>query len=323
MAAGANPGYAPNAATGYVNANDPNDTPNKINTADGQFILRDGVVKNIYGVSDETLKRIIEEIKLQILRSMTGIPIADLPTTRAGFISAVSNHFNLISQGANTLNSLSTILQHPVQRNRESMDATATNILNHKIPINNVTDNANLDTQAKIIPHINILHETSDGLDISQPFSSTRIQNRLNNCYVLESLYLRKHNELIEMFRFATLLYNKFNYTLRILLYVLSLLTEHVCVGVRDNGDNGDNGDKNPPILINMPKTIIPDIKTLITEQQQMLQAINSVRENINRPINTTDAGIPNVTGINDITNAGIQKIFTPTPNPLTPRTPH
>ena len=315
------PGYAQNPVNGYVNSTYPNDElPNKINTANGRFILRNGDIKNIYGVSDNTLKKIIIDIKLQILRSMSGIPTAQLPTTRAEFITTVSTHFNLITQGAHTLNTLSAKLQQNApyrRRNPNSMnDTAAENILNPNIPINVVTDNANLDAQAKIIPNINIVHEDRNGIDVSLPENAIRIQNRLDNCYILESLYLRKHNELIDMFKFATLLYNKFNYTLRILLYVLSLLTEHECIisPPTENDSDSDSTNKQNPILINMPKTIIPNIKTLITEQKTMLDTINSVSERINRPINTTEAGVPNVSGLDgDTTDDAINKMFPPT----------
>ena len=311
------PGYARGLAppNGYVNRNNPNDdNPNRINTADGRFIIVQNQPKNIYGVSDATLKIIIEHIKLQILRNMgnQGVP---LPATREEFITAVTNSCNLIINGEADLQALRNRLNADIALRLPILNSTVPYVREYMInprtnlPItDDVIANAHLDSRgppgiaarAPIMPDIHVIHEDGNGLNTSIPEDANRIQNRLDNCYILESFYLRKHNELIDMFNFVILLYNKFNYTLQTLLYVLSLLTQHHC----------EVNPINPQTLIKLPKIIIPNIKKLIEEQQEMRATIDGVRERINIPIATTDAGVSSITGLNPLAFNGIRNMF-------------
>ena len=311
------PGYARGvAAPGYVNRNNHNDNnPNRINTADDRFIIQENQPTDIYGVSDVTLKLIIEHIKLKILQNM-GHPGVLLPATREQFITAVTNSCNLIINGEAELKALRDRLNANI-RLRLPIDASTTPFVRDYMtnPRNNHITNyliadAHLDSRgnpinnniarAPIMPNIGVIHEEGNGLNTSILEDANRIQNRLDNCYILESFYLRKHNELIDMFKFAILLYNKFNYTLQTLLYVLSLLTQHTCVG----------NPINPQNLIKLPRKIIPNIKKLIEEQHEMRATIDGVRHRINIPIDTTDDGVSSIRGLDPLADNGIRNMF-------------
>lgn len=104
--------------------------------------------------------------------------------------------------------------------------------------------------------------------DITVPANLTLIQNRLINCQRLEMLYLMKHEELMKTFVFTLNLFDKYQYSIKLLLFVLKNL-------VYKTGPR-------PPINIQLPKPLIRNIKELLKDQQKMQDVITQMRNVVN-----------------------------------------
>lgn len=95
---------------------------------------------------------------------------------------------------------------------------------------------------------------------------TVEIQRRLDACFYLEHLYINKHNEILKLFYFIRLIFQKFQQTLRILLYVLAVL--------KKNGSLG-------PTIVQLPKAVIPNISALIAEQDIIMKAVSNIGESV------------------------------------------
>lgn len=103
------------------------------------------------------------------------------------------------------------------------------------------------------------------------PTSNTEaIQQRLYGCYHLEHLYINKHNEILTLFQFIILLHDKFQCTLKYLLYVLAVLNTHTC----------PYGGPVPsdPITVQLPNKVIGNISQLIKDQKTITDQVNTIK---------------------------------------------
>ena len=222
---------------------------------------------NIYGIEDATLRKIVEDIKLKLIKSIN--VSGTIPKNHKEYLKEFKTMFTKIDLNNTTLNITPNLPKHTVNASLMLTDTFQTKIIDKTdlaLTSNVDIDNLSQDTAVKgeIVYDTKNLNPTR----YKQESNTNVIQKRIDGCYILEGLYLNKHNELVKMFDFAKLLYNKFNYTLKLLLYVLSLVTEY-------NITTSGTGGIGTPITINMPHKIIPNIKTLIEEQNTMLKAIN------------------------------------------------
>jgi hypothetical protein len=95
------------------------------------------------------------------------------------------------------------------------------------------------------------------------------VQTRLDNCQRLEMLYLMKHEELMKTFVFALNLFDKYQYSIKLLLFVLkNLVIKRL--------------PPRPPINIQLPKPLIRNIKELLKDQQKMQDVIKEMRTVVN-----------------------------------------
>lgn len=108
---------------------------------------------------------------------------------------------------------------------------------------------------------------------------TVEIQRRLDACFYLEHLYINKHNEILKLFYFIRLIFQKFQQTLRILLYVLAVL--------KKNGSLG-------PTIVQLPKAVIPNISALIAEQDIIMNAVSTIGESVTNTNNTIDPRFAN-----------------------------
>lgn len=101
-----------------------------------------------------------------------------------------------------------------------------------------------------------------------------RVQNQLNNCQRLEMLYLIKHEELMKTFTFTLNLFDKYQYSTKLLLFVLkNLVYKNI---------NGIPPHVPPAVNIQLPKPLIRNIKELLKDQQKMQDVIKDMRTLIN-----------------------------------------
>jgi hypothetical protein len=99
------------------------------------------------------------------------------------------------------------------------------------------------------------------------------IERRLNNCQFLEILYLVKHEELMKTFAFTLNLFDKYKYSIKILLFVLKNL-------VYKKDTPGATG-ATLPTSIKLPKALIPNIMKLLADQKQVQDVITSMQNTL------------------------------------------
>ena len=113
------------------------------------------------------------------------------------------------------------------------------------------------------------------------------INNRLEACVNLEYLYLKKHEEIINIFSFVLQLFEKYKYAIKVILYLLKNL-----VRVPSQTSN--------PLTINLPKPIIKNIFTLVKDQYKIENIVNKMKNVVN------DTDISNNEDMKDIDNTTI-----------------
>jgi len=146
-------------------------------------------------------------------------------------------------------------------------------------------------------------------LNLSNAPDLQRVTNRLKNCQTLEYLYLKKHDELFKVFAFTLNLFDKYKYAIKLILFLLKHLVNknirpippaqviHVPGHVINNPA--------PPIMIDLPETIIPNIGKLVRDQKSIQDVITNMQTELNnnpaQPNNQlrvlTEPMIPNMQG--------------------------
>ena len=134
--------------------------------------------------------------------------------------------------------------------------------------------------------------------------SVNQIQTRLNNCYTLELLYMRKHEEILKLFAFLLNLFDKYKYAIKLILYLLKSLVH------RPGAPSGEGCGK-----IKLPRILISQIGDMVEDQVKIQEVVNimdtQIRD-IGNPLDGTGKApvIPNPPPLPD---AGVIKPFNPT----------
>lgn len=98
------------------------------------------------------------------------------------------------------------------------------------------------------------------------------INMRLQNCQTLELLYLKKHLELMNTFKFTVNLFDKYKYAIRMLLYILQTLEE-----APEGAEAGEGAAAAAPAGIRLPRAIITNMKKLLQDQEAVQRIINDM----------------------------------------------
>jgi hypothetical protein len=101
------------------------------------------------------------------------------------------------------------------------------------------------------------------------------IQTRLNNCHILEMLYLIKHEEVMKTFAFTLNLFDKYKYSVKLLLFVLKYLV------VKKKPEDEKHAAKESFVDVKLPKTLIPNIQTLLADQEKVQEVITVMKEQL------------------------------------------
>jgi hypothetical protein len=130
-------------------------------------------------------------------------------------------------------------------------------------------------TESYIGLYTNKLHKTdlqnsSDTLtEDYKDATAEQINTRLENCQLLEMLYLIKHEELMKTFAFTLNLFDKYKYAIKLLLYIL----KHLVANQNECDTKSDT-----PTGIKLPAPLIPNIKKLLEDQFKVQEIINSMK---------------------------------------------
>lgn len=142
--------------------------------------------------------------------------------------------------------------------------------------------------------------------DISAAGNKDILQDKLYRCAELEHLYLYKHNELLKMFEFTVLIFDRYTYTTELLLYLIKhLKTTSPPTSPSPSpppgptpGSPGPSSSSqtilcsevvntltevpNPDNKIKFPSLIVTDIPRLIKQQKAMYDHIVELKNTIN-----------------------------------------
>jgi hypothetical protein len=168
--------------------------------------------------------------------------------------------------------------------------------INNEFYINDVNSNIidipvgydfkNLDTQQQ-----NVIGDQQRLLVSEDPATDEEIINRLKNCQNLEFLYLKKHEEIMKIFAFTINLFDKYKYAIKIILFLLKNLV------YKDSNDDNPPPPNPDPRGINLPITIIKDIKKLVNDQktvQGVIDRMNAAIIDSNDNVTNIDPDIEN-----------------------------
>jgi hypothetical protein len=135
-------------------------------------------------------------------------------------------------------------------------------------------------TGAKTINDIrvsNLIAENEkDEVDVKTPGGLTQVQNRLENCSILEHLYLRKHSELLNTFALTVNIYDKYTIALKLLMFLIKYLVKY-----NSQIDDGD-GELKYDCKVKIPKPVIKDLKSLLDDQSRIQAALTTIKNNVN-----------------------------------------
>jgi len=104
------------------------------------------------------------------------------------------------------------------------------------------------------------------------------IQRYLYKCSNLESLYVDKHNELLNLFKFTLNLFDRYKYAIKVILYLLKYLVK---------GEDLEDASDNPTIALpvpdeglqlRVPKSVIINIQSLIADQKKVQDILGEMK---------------------------------------------
>ena len=115
------------------------------------------------------------------------------------------------------------------------------------------------------------------------------IQSRLNNCYELEYKYLDKHKELMTTFAFTLNLYDSFEYSIKIILFLLKNLGPYLKsvdgshIKTKEEINRETIIDKTcppcTPLTINLPPRVLDNVKTMVDRVAKLKTATNHMKQ--------------------------------------------
>jgi hypothetical protein len=212
--------------------------------------------------------------------------------------------------------------------NPDYRDTTGNNIGNFINNANYVTDvagNVSLSHDAESIninsiddiPAVQTLSTVGEEIDLTDVNIQT-VQKRLINCQYLEILYLVKHEELMKTFAFLLTLYDKYQYAIKLLLFILKNLLDFQCPV---QSPPGTPHEPVPP-KIKLPNVIIKNIKDLLKDQKQVQDIIGKMKTKLYEDVNTSALRSlqvpipPSSKNLRDTKPAGLDNQVNPNPPP-------
>ena len=273
--------------------------------------------RDMLQIVDSGINRIVQDLKNLLGANNGGIQQVNAEA------KAIIDSLNLITTRINDDDRFGNIrgTRGPVDGTRISIQGNDGNkriLFDQNLDPNNNTYNqkvAEIILNGYNVPGINIRKDTIESVDtvgainydgpdinLDSEANRNRIQTRLNNCRTLEELYLIKHVELMKTFTFTINLFDKYKYAIKIMLFLLKNLV------YKEN--------ETPPNCgrVKLPPPLIPNIKTLIIDQQAVQGVITDMKRTVeNEPVSSRTRPIPG----NELDiNANLQNLGAPPPPP-------
>jgi len=275
----------------------------------------DNIVRNIKSAFGNNINNVNVEVK-QIIDNLTNLAKNidnDLALLHNNFEG--TNYNRVIIDVNDTTKIKTSITQEKYYLKNDTID------LSRNKDIYKRTQIETLDSDRDSIRHA--IYTQKDGKDIEIMENSNLnnfnlpekdatpkdIRTRLENCQLLEMLYLIKHEELMKTFAFTLNLFDKYKYAIKILLFILKNLVSkpNECPEKPEGKPEETPETPETPTKIKLPKALIPNIKKLLDDQAQVQKIIKSMQATIEKDDETTDKihkTVKDETGIDDnITN--------------------
>ena len=194
--------------------------------------------------TNKAAKKVFEALEL-----LSGNIRSDL-----GYAAAADADDEISNENINQ--NLKTNRQNSLQINEEESESSIDTIAHHEYVDKYVDENNDLVANTEI----------------------TLIENRLKKCVNLEDLYLKKHDEILNIFRFVLNLFDKYKYAIKVILYLLKNL-----VRPEDKKEFKNAGTGNDIHLgIKLPKPLIKNIDLLLNDQYKIQKVIKTMEPIIN-----------------------------------------
>jgi len=260
---------------------------NKFGVITSQYAVNENQNSAILEIFDIGINKIIHELKTKL-----GVDIAN--TNRHA--SEIFSMLNTLSKDIKNENFENGITNDKIAGKHSSYKKTEADSQNdiNTFKINDpkniqfLTDRknkfqpykyANLDDRNKIYDS-----QREETIDLDSSNGIERVENRLKNCQNLEKLYLIKHDELMTTFHFTIELFDRYNYAIKVILYLMKHL-------VYKKG--GVNPNKKQ---IKLPKKIIEGLDGLLASQQNVQGVIQKMSQELEKqPLRSLEEGMKNI----------------------------
>ena len=131
------------------------------------------------------------------------------------------------------------------------------------------------------IPHPKYVDDYVDEDENNELVANTEItliENRLKKCVNLEDLYLKKHDEILNIFRFVLNLFDKYKYAIKVILYLLKNLVRPEDISTTRRSSSSNNGSDTRPLGIKLPIPLIKNINLLLDDQDKIQNVITHMK---------------------------------------------
>lgn len=257
-----------------------------------------------FSTINENIKNIIKQIQSklgrtnQVRREEAKKIIKKLDEIQDSINKLAINQANTVKVERNAATNIFEATPDGTYRNKASTDdarytdTTGANI-NDFIKQADYVDNAGniaLTHNAQSINIENIDDETAQTLPTIKQYDELKLDTdglaklnlRLQNCQYLEILYLVKHEELMKTFAFLLNLYEKYQYAINLLLFILKNLLDHKC----PEPEWYEPEEYEQP-KIKLPKVLISNIKNLLKDQKQVQNIVAEMKTKLDTDANT------------------------------------
>jgi len=236
--------------------------------------------ENLFQIINEKINDIVENLKKRLGPNIrvTNENARDIMNMLNSFSNSINNHITTnITQQEDNIIITGTDGNKTTMKSNTYYDKFQTDIKN----------NANINAMGSIdspnAGRFNYATVPDTTLNLSRPDDINILENRLINCQNLEMLYLIKHDELMTTFAFTLNLFDKYKYSIKIVLFLLKNLV------YKQEKPGGKTETVKLP-GVKLPGDIIKKIGLLVKDQGVVQGVIEQMKKTlIDAPSSDTD----------------------------------